>query len=217
MLYIIPTPIGNIEDISFRAIRILKKSNLILSENTRISKKLLQYYNIKTYIKSYHIFNEYKIIPSLIKKLKKGIKISLISDSGTPCISDPGYLLIKYCIKYNINIQCLPGATAFIPALINSGFPINEFTFIGFLPLKKKRKKKLYFLSKEKRTIILYESPHRIINTLYDLKLFFSSKKKIVICREISKKFEETIRGTIKDMIYHFNIFSPKGEFVIII
>ncbi|ACU52760.1 putative methyltransferase [Candidatus Sulcia muelleri SMDSEM] len=218
MLYIVPTPIGNLEDITFRAIRILKKVDFILAENIKNSKKLLNYYKIKNILKSYHSYNEYKIILNLITFLKKGNDIALISDAGTPIISDPGFLLVKYCIKNKIKVSCLPGATAFLPALINSGFYINEFTFIGFLPHKQGKKNKLKTICKESRTIILYESPYRILETLFLIKKFLGKKqKKISLCREISKKFEETIIGNINEILYFFKKKTPKGEFVIIL
>lgn len=218
MLYIVPTPIGNLEDITFRAIRILKKVDFILTENTINSKKLLNYYNINNDLKSYHSYNEYKILLNIIFFLKKGNHIALIADAGTPIISDPGFLLVRHCLKNNIKVSCLPGATAFIPALINSGFHINEFTFIGFLPHKKLKKKKIKILCKENRTIILYESPYRILNTLYIIKKYIGNiNKKISICREISKKFEETIIGNINDIICYFENNKPKGEFVLLL
>ncbi|XZQ51541.1 MAG: 16S rRNA (cytidine(1402)-2'-O)-methyltransferase [Candidatus Karelsulcia muelleri] len=216
MLYIVPTPIGNLEDITFRAIRILKKVDFILAENIKNSKKLLNYYKIKNILKSYHSYNEYKIILNIITFLKKGNDIALISDAGTPIISDPGFLLVKYCIKNKIKVSCLPGATAFLPALINSGFYINEFTFIGFLPHKQNNKLKT--ICKESRTIIIYESPYRILETLFLIKKFLGKKKKkISLCREISKKFEETIIGNINEIISFFKKKTPKGEFVIIL
>ncbi|WP_185859659.1 16S rRNA (cytidine(1402)-2'-O)-methyltransferase [Blattabacterium cuenoti] len=217
MLYIVPTPIGNREDLTFRSLRILNEVDLILAENNKISKRLLGFYNIKTHIKTYHTYNEHKIIPSILEKIKKGKKLALISNAGTPSISDPGFLLIRSCIEASISIECLPGPTALIPAIVISGFPINEFTFVGFLP-KKKRKIQLNNLSKENRTIILYESPHRLLRTLNDLKDFFGLKRNIVICKEISKMFQETLRGNIEDMIQHYkNIKKILGEYVIII
>ncbi|WP_185881678.1 16S rRNA (cytidine(1402)-2'-O)-methyltransferase [Blattabacterium cuenoti] len=217
MLYIVPTPIGNREDLTFRSLRILNEVDLILAENNKISKRLLNLYKIKTHIRSYHIYNEHKMIPYILEKIKKGKKLALISNAGTPSISDPGFLLIRSCIKASISIECLPGATALIPAVVISGFPINEFTFVGFLP-KKKRKTQLNNLSKENRTIILYESPHRLLRTLNDLKDFFGLKRNIVICKEISKMFQETLRGNIEDMILHYkNINKILGEYVIII
>lgn len=216
MLYIVPTPIGNIEDITLRAIRILKNSNLILVENIYNSKKLLNYYYINTPIQTYNINNEHKITPVILNILKKK-DVSLISNAGTPCISDPGFLLIRECIKYDIKIECLPGATAFVPALIQSGFPIQEFLFIGFLPKKKGRQIKIENISKENRTVVIYESPHRLLKTLYQLKKYLYKERQISISRELSKKFEETIRGDIIKLICFFEKKAPKGEFIIIL
>ncbi|WP_185871989.1 16S rRNA (cytidine(1402)-2'-O)-methyltransferase [Blattabacterium cuenoti] len=217
MLYIVPTPIGNLEDFTFRGLRILKEVDLILVENYKVSKKLLNFYNIKTPINIYHIHNEHKIISNIIKIIKKGKKLALISNAGTPSISDPGFLLIKYCIKYSIIVECLPGPTALIPALVSSGLSINEFTFIGFLP-KKKRINKLKNLSKENRTIVFYESPHRLLKTLNEIKYFFGLKRNIVICKEISKLFQDILRGNIEKIILHYeNIKKILGEYTIII
>ncbi|WP_185850767.1 16S rRNA (cytidine(1402)-2'-O)-methyltransferase [Blattabacterium cuenoti] len=218
MLYIVPTPIGNMEDLTFRSLRILNEVDLILAENKNYSKKLLNFYKIKTPTKTYHISNEKKIIPFFLEKIKKGEKLALITNAGTPSISDPGYLLIKSCIKKSITIECLPGATAIIPAIVISGFSINEFTFIGFLS-KKKREKKLKNLSKEKRTLVLYESPHRLLRTLNDLKKFFGCKRNIVVCKEISKLFQEILRGNIEEIIHFYQIKNKKilGEYVLII
>lgn len=217
MLYIVPTPIGNLEDITIRALKIFRKSDLILVENKNNSKILFNRFKIKKRMLLYNIINEHKILYSLINILKNNNKIiSLISNAGTPCISDPGFLLIRECIKNNIKTECLPGPTAFVPALIQSGFPIQEFVFIGFLP-KKKILSKIKILSKEKRTIVIYESPYRLINTLNYLKIYLNSKRNISICREISKKFEETIRGNIENVTKYFIINPPKGEFIIII
>ncbi|WP_185858300.1 16S rRNA (cytidine(1402)-2'-O)-methyltransferase [Blattabacterium cuenoti] len=217
MLYIVPTPIGNLEDFTFRGLRILKEVDIILVENYKISRKLLDFYKIKNHISRYHIHNEHKVIPHFIKKIKQGKKIALISSSGTPGISDPGFLLIQSCIQASISIECLPGPTALIPALVTSGSPINEFTFIGFLP-KKKRKIKLENLSKENRTIVLYESPYRLLRTLNDIKYFFGLKRNIVVCKEISKIFEKISRGNIEDIItYYKNMKKVLGEYTIII
>ncbi|WP_185860482.1 16S rRNA (cytidine(1402)-2'-O)-methyltransferase [Blattabacterium cuenoti] len=217
MLYIVPTPIGNLEDFTFRSLRVLKEVDLILVESYKVSKKLLNFYHIKNHLNKYHIYNEHKIIPSLIKKIKKGKKLALISNAGTPSISDPGFLLIRSCIQASIPIECLPGPTAFIPALVCSGLSTNEFIFIGFLP-KKKRKIKLENLSKENRTIIFYESPHRLLQTLNDMKYFFGSKRNIVICKEISKYFQNISRGNIEKMILYFkNVKKILGEYTIII
>jgi len=215
MLYIIPTPIGNFEDLTFRSLRILRESELILTEDTRTSKKLLNHYKIKTPIMSYHSYNEYKIYPKILKRIKKD-KISLISDSGTPGISDPGYLLIRECIKLGIHIECLPGATSLIPALVQSGLPSQEFTFLGFLP-PKNRKSKIEVLSKEKRTLILYESPHKLLKTLKEFQNFLGSERYLVLCREISKKFEKTLRGSLREIILYFENNPPIGEFVLVL
>ncbi|WP_185868805.1 16S rRNA (cytidine(1402)-2'-O)-methyltransferase [Blattabacterium cuenoti] len=217
MLYIVPTPIGNLEDFTFRGLRILKEVDLILVESYKVSKKLLKFYNITTQTNKYHIYNEHKRIPHLIKKIKKGIKLALISNAGTPSISDPGFLLIKYCINNSIPVECLPGPTALIPALVNSGLSINEFTFIGFLP-KKKRRSKLEILSKENRTIVFYESPHRLLKTLKEIKYFFGMQRNIAICKEISKFFQNTLRGNIEIIISHYeNVENILGEYTIII
>jgi 16S rRNA (cytidine1402-2'-O)-methyltransferase len=218
MLYIIPTPIGNIEDITIRAIRLLKKSDLILTEDTRHSKILLNYYKVNIPIKYYHSYNEYKITPYIIKCLQSNKIISIICDAGTPCISDSGFLLIQSCISNNIRVECLPGATAFVPSLVISGIPIKEFIFIGFLPYKKnKRKKKLKELSIQQRTFVIYESKKNLLKTLIDININVNSKRRVTICRELSKKFEETIRGTLKELIKYVHTNKPKGEFVIIV
>jgi 16S rRNA (cytidine1402-2'-O)-methyltransferase len=215
MLYIIPTPIGNLEDITFRAIKILKISDIIISEDTRVSKKILNHYNIYKPIKSYHKYNEHIIMFSLIKELTNNKIISLISDCGTPSISDPGFLLIRSCIKHNIKIECLPGPTAFVPALVMSGLPINEFIFLGFIQ-SKKRNLKFKELKFETKTSVFYESPHKLLKTLYDLKQYIKHRK-IIICREISKKFEQIIRGNIKNIILFFENKKPLGEIVVVI
>jgi len=216
-LFIVPTPIGNLEDITLRSIRTLKESDIILAEDTRKSAVLLKHYDISTKMYSHHMYNEHKTVNKWVNEILSGKVISLITDAGTPGISDPGYLLVRECIKNNIEVNCLPGPTAFIPALINSGIPCNRFVFEGFLPLKKGRKSRLINLSKEKRTIILYESPHKLIKTLQQLALFFDENREISVSREITKKYEETIRGTIYDVINYFTSNVPKGEFVIII
>ena len=217
MLYLIPTPIGNLEDITLRALRLLKEADLILAEDTRTSSKLLKHYKISAKVDSFHMYNEHKKLNSIIKKIKDGTSMALISDSGTPGISDPGFLLVRECIKNGINVECLPGPTALIPALILSGMPSEKFVFEGFLPVKKGRTKRLNELSNEKRTLIFYESPHRIEKTLNDLSLIFGDSKKISVSREISKKFENTFRGTILESIEFYNNNKPKGEFVIVL
>ena len=216
-LHIVPTPIGNLKDITFRGVEILNNVDLILAEDTRTSVKLLNHYEIKTPMVSYHMHNEHRILESIIEKLLSGLNIALISDAGTPAISDPGFLLVRECIANQIEVDCLPGATALIPALVNSGFPNDRFVFEGFLPIKKGRQTRLKILAEEKRTIILYESPHKLLKTLKDISLYMGAKTQLSISREISKLFEETLRGTSKELEEHFIKNKPKGEIVIII
>ena len=216
-LYIIPTPIGNLEDITLRAVRLLKEVDLVLAEDTRTSKKLFSHYNIKTPISSFHMHNEHKVLSKYIAKLKLSESFALISDAGTPSISDPGFLLVRECINQGIEIDCLPGATAFIPALVNSGLPNNKFIFEGFLPLKKGRKKQLKLLKDEERTMIFYESPHRVLKTLNEFVEYFGPDRKVSVSREISKMFEQTARGTVAELIVYFEHQKPKGEFVIVV
>ena len=216
-LYIVPTPIGNMEDITLRAIETLKNSDIILAEDTRHAKKLLKHYNILTNVNSYHLNNEHKRVDEYVQMLINGNTVSLITDAGTPCISDPGFLLIREAIKNNILITCLPGPTAFVPALVMSGLPSDSFIFEGFLPRKKGRKSKLYEISQNTKTTILYESPFRIIKTLSDMKETIGSNRKIAIVREISKIYEEVFRGTIEEAILEYNERTIKGEFVICI
>ena len=216
-LFIVPTPIGNLGDITFRAIDTLKSVDLILAEDTRISLKLLKHYNIENTVESYHMHNEHKKLMSIIEKLNSGVEIALISDAGTPGISDPGFLLTRECIRNNIEIECLPGATALIPALISSGLPSDKFLFEGFLPAKKGRTKRLNELSQENKTIILYESPHRVLKTLNDLSSCYNEGTNISISREMTKIHEETFRGTIKESVEYFNKKKLKGEFVIVL
>ena len=216
-LSIVATPIGNLSDITYRSIEVLKSVDIILAEDTRTSSKLLKHYKISAKVDSFHMHNEHKKLNSIIKKIKDGISMALISDSGTPGISDPGFLLVRECIKNDINVECLPGPTALIPALILSGLPSEKFAFEGFLPVKKGRTKRLNELSNENRTLIFYESPHRINKTLNDLNLIFGDTKKISISREISKKYENTFRGTISESIDFYNNNKPKGEFVIVL
>ena len=216
-LFIVPTPIGNLDDITYRAIETLKNVDLVLAEDTRKSKILFNKHAITTSLKSYHINNEHRVVNLYVASLVDGKKIALVSDAGTPSISDPGFLLIRESIKKNIEIICLPGATALIPALVMSGLPSERFVFEGFLPKKKGRDSRLKELAIEKRTVILYESPQRVRKTLEDLKEFFGSDRRISLSREISKIYEETYRGTIEDAIAHFSNKNPKGEFVICI
>ena len=216
-LFLIPTPIGNLEDITLRALRLLKEVNLILAEDTRTTSKLLRHYEIENRLSSYHSYNEHRIQEHIISNLKKGLKIALVTDAGTPGISDPGYLIVRACISNNIKIECLPGPTAFIPALVKSGIPFDRFVFEGFLPHKKGRKKKLDSLISEIRTMVFYESPHRLIRTLKDFLSTFGPSRPASVSRELTKKYEETISGDLKYIFDHFNDKKVKGEFVIIV
>lgn len=216
-LYVIPTPIGNLEDITLRALRLLKEVDLVLAEDTRNTKKLFMHYEINTKLSSFHMHNEYKVLSKYISRLKAGDTFALVSDAGTPAISDPGFLLIRECLIEGIEVDCLPGATAFVPALVNSGLPIDKFVFEGFLPVKKGRKTRLKLLAEEERTLVFYESPHRIIKTLTQFLEYFSEERKVSVSREISKMFEETIRGTISEALHYFEQKKPKGEFVVVV
>ena len=216
-LFVVPTPVGNLEDITLRAIRILKEVDLILAEDTRQTKKLLDHFQIQKQLLSYHKFNEHKTVESVVQKITSGQNIALVSDGGTPGISDPGHILIAACINAGINIDCLPGATAFVPALVNSGFDTDEFVFIGFLPHKKGRQTKLKEVALIEKTILLYESPFRVLKLLEELKQHLGSERKISCSREISKMFEETVRGTADELIQHFTRKEPRGEFVVVI
>ena len=216
-LYIVPTPIGNLEDFTFRAINVLKDVDLILCEDTRRSKKLLIHYDIETPLRSHHKFNEHKEIGKVVNKILSGEKIALISDAGTPGISDPGFLAVRTCLENNIEVECLPGATALIPALVNSGIPFDKFVFEGFLPVKKGRKTKLEKLSREERTMVFYESPHKLLKTLKDFSNSFGQERKVAISRELTKIYEETIRLSLENAVKLFTEKPPKGEFVIII
>jgi 16S rRNA (cytidine1402-2'-O)-methyltransferase len=216
-LYIVPTPIGNLKDITFRAVEVLKEVDLILAEDTRTSGKLLKHFEIKTHMQSHHMHNEHKTIENLIDRLKSGTTMALISDAGTPAISDPGYLLTRACIANNIEVDCLPGATAFVPALVNSGLPNDKFVFEGFLPVKKGRQTRLLFLAEETRTIIFYESPHKLIKTLTHFCEYFGEDRQVSVSRELTKLYEETIRGTAKEVLNHYTNKPPKGEIVIIV
>ena len=216
-IYIVPTPIGNLDDITLRAINILKDVDLILCEDTRRSKKLLVHYEIETPLRSHHKFNEHQEVDIIIEKIKCGTKVALISDAGTPGISDPGYLIVRTCIQNNIEIDCLPGPTAFVPALINSGIPSDKFIFEGFLPVKKGRKTRLEILSKEERTMVFYESPHKILKTLNDFLIHFGSNRKVSVSRELTKIYEETIRGTVQSVLESLTKKSIKGEIVVIV
>ena len=216
-LVIVPTPIGNLEDMTMRGISTLKSVDLILAEDTRTSAKLLKYYDISTPMKSYHMYNEHKILRSIIEKLKSGLQIALISDSGTPAISDPGFLLVRACVAEGIALECLPGATAFVPALVNSGLPNDRFVFEGFLPLKKGRQTRLKLLANEHRTTVLYVSPHKLQKTLQDIALYFGPERSISISRELSKVHEETRRGSVQSILEHYTKHPAKGEIVVVI
>ena len=216
-LYIVPTPIGNLEDITIRAIRILKEVDFILAEDTRVSGKLLNHYEISTPMVSHHMFNEHKTIDALTKKIAGGFTHALISDAGTPSISDPGFLLVRECVKNNIEIECLPGATAIIPALVNSGLPSDRFYFEGFLPPKKGRQTRLEFLSHLNYTFILYESPYKLLKTLEQLSAFCGPERKVSVSRELTKIFEENVRGTLEEVLAVFKNKKIKGEIVIIV
>ena len=216
-LYIVPTPIGNLEDITLRAIRVLKEVDLILAEDTRTSGKLLKHYEISTHMQSHHMHNEHKTIVNLVQRLQNGETIALISDAGTPAISDPGFLLTRACIENNIEVDCLPGATAFVPALVNSGLPNDKFVFEGFLPVKKGRHTRLTLLADETRTIIFYESPHKLIKTLTHFCEYFGEDRQVSVSRELTKLYEETIRGTAMEVLTHYTNKPPKGEIVIVV
>ena len=216
-LYVVPTPIGNLEDITLRAIRILSQVDLILAEDTRVSRKLLSHYKIDTALESHHQNNEHATVSKQIEKMKQGLSLALISDAGTPAISDPGFLLVRETVKAGIEVDCLPGPTALIVALVNSGIPTERFVFEGFLPPKKGRQKKLQQISDEERTIVFYESPHKLNKTLAQLAEHIEEDRTIAVCREMTKKFEETIRGTLIEVQQHFEENSPKGEFVIVL
>ncbi|MDX2197313.1 MAG: 16S rRNA (cytidine(1402)-2'-O)-methyltransferase [Cytophagales bacterium] len=216
-LTLVPTPIGNLEDMTYRAVNVLKYCHTILCEDTRTSSVLLKHYDIHKPLMSYHAFNEHKILNNIIEKLKKNEHLCLITDAGTPGISDPGFLLVRECIKNNISVECLPGATAFVPALAKSGLPCDRFVFEGFIPVKKGRTTLLKTLANEARTLIFYESPHKLLKTLNDFNTYFGAERPCAVSREISKKFEETYNGTIAEALAYFTQKEGKGEFVIII
>jgi 16S rRNA (cytidine1402-2'-O)-methyltransferase len=216
-LIIIPTPIGNLEDITLRALRMLKEVDVILAEDTRQTKKLLNHFAIEKHMIAHHAFNEHHTLSQIIQRIKSGQTIGMVSDGGTPAISDPGFLLVRECVKEDIAVECLPGATAFVPALVNSGLPCSSFVFEGFLPHKKGRETALKKLSLETRTIILYESPNRIVKLMEELIKHFGESRKVSVSRELSKMFEETVRGTVTEVLQHFSTHEPKGEFVVVI
>ena len=217
MLYIVPTPIGNLADITFRAIEILKSVDLILAEDTRTSAVLLQHYQIQKPITPYHQHNEHKIIHHLTEQLQGGKTMALLTDAGTPGISDPAFLLVRECVKQDVRVECLPGATAFVPALVNSGLPISSFCFEGFMPLKKGRQTFLKKMALEPRTMVFYESPMRLVKTLNDFIEYFGADRQCCVSRELTKKFEENKRGTLQEVYDYFNAKTVKGEIVIVV
>ena len=216
-LYVVPTPIGNLEDMTFRAIRILKEADLILAEDTRTSGFLLKHFGIETPMQSHHKFNEHKTVEAVVNRIKTGQSVALISDAGTPAISDPGFLVVRQCVENDIDVECLPGATAFVPALVASGLPNDRFCFEGFLPQKKGRQTKINKLKDETRTMIFYESPFRLVKSLTQLSEALGADRKAAVSREISKMFEETKRGTLADLTHYYTEHQPKGEIVIIV
>ena len=217
ILYIVPTPVGNLEDMTFRAIRVLKEADLILAEDTRTSSVLLKHYEIKGRLESHHKFNEHKTASMIKERILAGLNVALISDAGTPGISDPGFLLVRTCVERGIDVVTLPGATAFVPALVQSGFPCDRFCFEGFLPQKKGRKKRIEALADEERTMIFYESPFRVVKCLEQLAEVLGEEREVAVSREITKMFEETVRGTLAEVADHFRTHAPKGEFVIVV
>lgn len=217
MLYLVPTPVGNLKDITLRSIEVLQSVDVILCEDTRTSSKLLQHYNIQKPISPYHQHNEHKIVEHLTTQMQAGKIFALITDAGTPAISDPAFLLVRECVKQDIKVECLPGATAFVPALVNSGLTTNRFTFEGFIPLKKGRQTLLKQLATEERTMIFYESPYRLVKTLENFIEYFGSERMCCVSREISKMFEENKRGTLTEVARHFKTKEPKGEIVIVV
>ena len=216
-LYIVPTPIGNLKDITFRALEVLQEVDLILAEDTRTSGKLLKYFEITTQMHSHHMHNEHKTTAAIVLRIKSGQSVALISDAGTPAISDPGFLLTRACVEAGIQVDCLPGATAFVPALVNSGLPCDKFVFEGFLPPKKGRQTRLQLLSLETRTIIFYVSPHKLLKTLAQIIEYFGQDRPVSVSREITKLHEQTIRGSALEVLAHFQAKPPKGEIVLIV
>jgi 16S rRNA (cytidine1402-2'-O)-methyltransferase len=216
-LFVVPTPIGNMEDMTLRAINVLKECDLVLAEDTRTSSFLLKHFGIETGMQSHHKFNEHQSLQQIIRRLQGGENIALISDAGTPAISDPGFLLVRECIRENIDVECLPGPTAFVPALVVSGIPCDRFCFEGFLPQKKGRLTRLKALSGETRTMVFYESPYRVVKTLTQFAEYFGAERYASVSREISKIHEETVRGTLSELIHYFTDNEPRGEFVIVV
>jgi 16S rRNA (cytidine1402-2'-O)-methyltransferase len=217
ILYIVPTPVGNMEDMTLRAIRILKEADVVLAEDTRTSGILLNHFQIKQHLLSHHKFNEHGTSASVIERLKAGQTVALISDAGTPGISDPGFFLVREAVRAGIEVQTLPGATAFVPALVSSGLPCDRFCFEGFLPQKKGRQTRLQLLKDEERTMVFYESPYRVLKTLQQFAEVFGAERQVSVCREISKVHEESVRGTLAEVIAHFQEHEPRGEFVLVV
>ncbi len=217
MLIIIPTPIGNLDDITLRCIKALQEVDYILAEDTRQTAKLLRHLGISQKLSSYHKFNEHQATQRIVEELKSGTKIGLVSDAGTPTISDPGFLLVRECVQQKVNVECLPGATAFVPALVNSGLPSDRFVFEGFLPHKKGREKRLKLLSEEMRTMIFYESPHRLLKSLTQMGAFFGEERQAAVSRELTKVYEENRQGTLKELLQHYTQHPPKGEIVLVV
>ncbi len=216
-LYVVPTPIGNLEDMTFRAIRILKEADLVLAEDTRTSGILLKHFEIKNAMQSHHKFNEHQTVESIVRRIQGGETVALVSDAGTPGISDPGFLVVRECVRNGLEVQCLPGATAFVPALVASGLPCDRFCFEGFLPQKKGRQTRLKALAAESRTIVFYESPYRLVKTLGQLAEVFGGERPASVSRELSKVHEETVRGTLSELSAHFTAHEPRGEIVIVV
>ncbi|MDR1808826.1 MAG: 16S rRNA (cytidine(1402)-2'-O)-methyltransferase [Prevotella sp.] len=216
-LFVVPTPVGNLEDMTVRAIRVLREADLVLAEDTRTSGFLLKHFEIQNRMQSYHKFNEHQSISGIIDRLNGGENFALISDAGTPGISDPGFLIVRECVKAGIDVECLPGATAFVPALVASGIPSDRFCFEGFLPVKKGRATRLQELSEETRTIVICESPYRVLKTLMQLSEYFGGERYAAVCRELSKLHEEIIRGALTELVRHFEANEPRGEFVLVV
>ena len=216
-LFVVPTPVGNLEDMTFRAISVLKQADLILAEDTRTSSVLMQHYDIHVPMQSHHKFNEHETSAQMAEKIAGGLNVALVSDAGTPGISDPGFMLVRECVKRGIEVECLPGATAFVPALVQRGLPTEKFCFEGFLPQKKGRETRLREIAQETRTMIIYESPYRLLKTLQQLAQVMGEERPAAVCREISKRFAETQRGTLAELIGHFAEVEPKGEIVLVV
>jgi 16S rRNA (cytidine1402-2'-O)-methyltransferase len=216
-LFIVPTPIGNLADMTFRAVEVLKAVDLILAEDTRTTAKLLSHFEINTSARSYHLHNEHRATEAIVAQLEQGKTYALVSDAGTPAISDPGFMLVRACLQAGIEVECLPGATAFVPALVQSGFPTDRFVFIGFLPHKKGRQTRMKEIAASQDTVVCYESPHRMVKTLTQLVEFCGADRQISVSREISKRFGETVNGTTSEVLLHFTESAPKGEFVVVI